>query len=270
LDRRLSVGGVGSPQDPEWEGEVIGGVHDIMAALGPKVAIPSKSTNDRRGSLGAVNIGLSFGGGQQRPGNLYVTKANQLLLREAMASQPFLRLTGHVDTFWQSLWGDMHHLYAETLEAVLEADPKLRRNFPKSVMACATFNFGPRTVSLPHRDSKNLAFGLCIVHAQGDYDADKGGHIVLEDLNYIIRFPPGATIIFPSALIRHYNTDIRPGEVRQSFTQFTSGHLFRWAYNGGRTDKDAQASFDGVGWSVYDLHKAERRAEGPKFFPEVV
>ncbi|KAL1711299.1 hypothetical protein EV715DRAFT_298311 [Schizophyllum commune] len=98
LDRRLSVGGVGSPQDPEWEGEVIGGVHDIMAALGPKVAIPSKSTNDRRGSLGAVNIGLSFGGGQQRPGNLYVTKANQLLLREAMASQPFLRLTGHVDS----------------------------------------------------------------------------------------------------------------------------------------------------------------------------
>ncbi|KAI3998054.1 hypothetical protein K525DRAFT_175737, partial [Schizophyllum commune Loenen D] len=178
LDRRLSVGGVGSPQDPEWEGEVIGGVHDIMAALGPKVAIPSKSTNDRRGSLGAVNIGLSFGGGQQRPGNLYVTKANQLLLREAMASQPFLRLTGHsTAAFWQSLWGDMHHLYAETLEAVLEADPKLRRNFPKSVMACATFNFGPRTVSLPHRDSKNLAFGLCIVHAQGDYDADKGGHI---------------------------------------------------------------------------------------------
>ena len=39
--------------------------------------------------------------------------------------------------------------------------------------------------------------------------------------------------------------------------------------NNDSNGKGAQAEFDGVGWSVYDLHKAERRAEGPKFFPKV-
>ena len=52
----------------------------------------------------------------------------------------------------QPFWCDLHYLYAETSKVLLEADPKLRRNFPKSVIVCATFNFGPHTVSLPPRD----------------------------------------------------------------------------------------------------------------------
>ncbi|KAI3998006.1 hypothetical protein K525DRAFT_175788, partial [Schizophyllum commune Loenen D] len=105
----------------------------------------------------------------------------------------------------------------------------LKRNWADSIFPCATFNLDPHTVSLAHRDIQNLAFGLCVVHAIGNYDADRGGHLILWDLGLIIRFPPGATLIFPSALILHSNTAIQPHEERYSFTQFFAGHLARWA-----------------------------------------
>jgi hypothetical protein len=61
--------------------------------------------------------------------------------------------------------------------------------------------------------------------------------MVLEELGVYIRFPPGSTILIPSALVVHYNLAIQPGEKRSSMTHYTAGSLFRWRYNGGRTDK---------------------------------
>lgn len=44
----------------------------------------------------------------------------------------------------------------------------------------------------------------------------------------MIEFPPGATILIPSATIRHSNTATHAGETRYSFTQYAAGGLFRW------------------------------------------
>ncbi|TRM56359.1 hypothetical protein BD626DRAFT_370626, partial [Schizophyllum amplum] len=125
----------------------------------------------------------------------------------------------------------IHHALKHTTDEVHRRRPHLRRNFDNSVFPCATFNLGPRAVSLPHRDSLNMACGVCAVHAQGHFDADRGGHLILWDLKLIIRFPAGATLVFPSALIRHSNVAISPNEVRRSFTMFCPGHLSRWVYN---------------------------------------
>jgi hypothetical protein len=38
-------------------------------------------------------------------------------------------------------------------------------------------------------------------------------------------------------LLRHSNVSIQQGERRYSFTQFTAGGLFRWVYNGNKSDK---------------------------------
>lgn len=61
--------------------------------------------------------------------------------------------------------------------------------------------------------------------------------MVLWDLQLVIEFPPGASILIPSAAIYHSNTSINPEERRYSFTQFSAGGLFRWVDNGFRTMK---------------------------------
>lgn len=51
----------------------------------------------------------------------------------------------------------------------------------------------------------------------------------------MIEFPPGSTIIIPSAALRHSNAAIQQGETRYSFTQYTAGGLFRWVDQGYQT-----------------------------------
>lgn len=55
---------------------------------------------------------------------------------------------------------------------------------------------------------------------------------MLWPLKLVIEFPPGATILIPSAAIEHSNMPISPGETRLSITQFTAGALHRWVDNG--------------------------------------
>jgi hypothetical protein len=101
-----------------------------------------------------------------------------------------------------------------------------------------TVNFGPRTVSLPHRDFANLSWGWCSISALGNFDPQKGGHLVLWDLGLVIEFPSGSTIIIPSAMVRHSNTPINDGETRYSVAQYSASGLFRWVENGFMKDSD--------------------------------
>jgi hypothetical protein len=139
---------------------------------------------------------------------------------------------------------DVHDYYEHTLTRLHRWNKRLVRNFNPalSVFAAATFNFGPATVTLPHLDFANLAWGWCAVTALGHFDPDKGGHLILWDLMLIIRFPLGSTLFIPSALLRHSNTSIQPGETRFSFTQFTAAGIFRFVDNGFRTDRSVDES----------------------------
>jgi hypothetical protein len=115
--------------------------------------------------------------------------------------------------------------------------PSLRPNFLGSVFAACTFNFGPRAICASHLDFANLAWGWCAITALGNFDPDYGGHLILWDLGLVIRFPPGSTILIPSALIRHSNVPIRAHEQRGSFVQYTAGGLFCWVRNGFKTSE---------------------------------
>ncbi|THU89746.1 hypothetical protein K435DRAFT_677262, partial [Dendrothele bispora CBS 962.96] len=77
-------------------------------------------------------------------------------------------------------------------------------------------------------DHLNYIYGWCSITAFGSYDFTKGGHLILFDLRMVIEFPPCWTILIPSSYLRHGNTDIAAGEKRFSFTQYTSGSLFRY------------------------------------------
>ncbi|KAF9025706.1 hypothetical protein BDZ89DRAFT_953564, partial [Hymenopellis radicata] len=78
----------------------------------------------------------------------------------------------------------------------------------------------------------------CAITALSNFNPDKGGHLIVWDLGLIIRFPPGSSILLPSALLTHSNIDICQDEERMSVVHFSAGGLFRYVHNGCMTDKE--------------------------------
>lgn len=120
-------------------------------------------------------------------------------------------------------------------------------------------------MTLPHRDSANLAAGLCVITALGRFDHTRGGQIVLWELGLVIDFPAGASIAIPSSLVTHFNVPVRQFDVRYSLTQYCSGHLCRFVENGFQTDK--QLRKDGM---YADVVRGRRTlAQWMDFFPRI-
>ncbi|KAJ7758847.1 hypothetical protein DFH07DRAFT_741523 [Mycena maculata] len=221
----------------------------------------------RRGNHAADSVGASMGGGQTYPQNLHHSVSNLLIFARLFGLKCFQRLAGWTNGWWPTYSMD------DTLDQLFMWDSAQKRakhlvhNFVRgvSVFTTATFNFGPSTVTLPHIDFGNLAWGWCCITALGPFDPDFGGHLVLWDLKLIIRFPPGATIFIPSAILRHSNVKIRAHEQRYSFTQFTPAGIFRWVYNGFQTDKDIEQS-----QSTTDEQREQRRADRMRRWEEGV
>ncbi|EIM79820.1 uncharacterized protein STEHIDRAFT_37630, partial [Stereum hirsutum FP-91666 SS1] len=112
--------------------------------------------------------------------------------------------------------------------------------FPFSIFPAVTFNLGSNVTTKLHRDFNNIIFGMCAIHALGRYDHTKGGHLILWDWKIVIEFPPGTTILIPSAAVAHGNTPLHDpkNEERKSFTQYVPGGLVRWFSYGYRTEKE--------------------------------
>ncbi|KAJ6467027.1 hypothetical protein C8R45DRAFT_839000 [Mycena sanguinolenta] len=248
----------GFPDDPAWKEEVAdAAAHamevaavEIYSEAGWKRRAQSSGETPRRGRHHAKSAGPSMGGGQMYPQNLTHPARLLAIFAALFALKPFERLAGWGNMLLLAFAPVLHSLYRTTLDAVCDWDsrqqhPKpMPRNFALrfSVFSTATFNFGPATVTFPHIDFRNLAWGWCAITALGNFNPDRRGHLVLWDLKLIIRFPPGSTIFIPSAILRHSNTSIQPNETRFSFTQFTPAALFRWVYNRFRTDRDVDSS----------------------------
>jgi hypothetical protein len=140
------------------------------------------------------------------------------------------------------LWSPKMYAYYREHMAIVENTTGESRNFPGSTFACASMNFGPSVRSFKHRDSLNLPFGWCAITALGDFDAKNGGHLILWELKLAVEFPPGSTILIPSATLTHSNTAVCSQESRLSLTQYSAGGLFRWVDNGCRTEGELKES----------------------------
>ncbi|KAF4584794.1 hypothetical protein EYR38_002025 [Pleurotus pulmonarius] len=195
-------------------------------------------------------VGLSYGNGQPRPMRLSNSIHHLPALEALMDDEAFRRIVGFQASLFRSFAPELAKEYDDMLEKLKKAHPELERNYPNNDFSTLTINFGPQTVSLPHKDFKNLSYGLCAITALGDFDPDAGGHLVLWDLRVVIRFPPGSTLLIPSALIRHSNTSIGAGERRYSVAQYSAGGLFRWVDNGFCPD----AHYDNCGEDPVDNH----------------
>ncbi|KAF4584855.1 hypothetical protein EYR40_001672 [Pleurotus pulmonarius] len=165
-ENRVVVGG-GMPQGKDWQGVA-----------------------ERRGRFPALAVGLSYGCGQPYPMRLSSSTVHQPVLEGLMQNKDFSRIVGFQAHLFRAFAPDLAEEYSSMLKDLTSAIPSLKTNYPDNEFSTLTVNFGPQTVSIPHIDFKNLAYGLCAVTALGDFDPDQGGHLVLWDLRVVIRFPP--------------------------------------------------------------------------------
>ncbi|PPQ87434.1 hypothetical protein CVT24_001371, partial [Panaeolus cyanescens] len=193
----------------------------------------------RRGKFAAIAFGISFGGGQKLAQPL-VPGHHGNLVQRFLANRDIACIASFADSAFHTWCPRLYNYYRTTLRKAA-AHTKQPLNFPGSCFAAMSVNMGGRVCCFKHRDCVNLAFGWCAITAIGDFDPEKGGHFVLWDLKLVIEFPPGATILIPSAIFSHSNTSIAQNERRFSITQYSAGALFRWVENGFKTDAELKA-----------------------------
>ncbi|KAH9846592.1 hypothetical protein C2E23DRAFT_683769, partial [Lenzites betulinus] len=216
----------GRPRDEGWDKEVC----DATRALEDARATCGMNGEylHRRGEYPCITSGISYGGGQTHPSNFDNGPTVQRVLNGLLARPSIRRLANYANGAFR-LWAPrLHTYYATSLRQLREHDPALRPNFSNNAFAACTFNLGPRTVTYIHIDGLNLPWGWCTVTPLGSFDHTRGGHLILWDLRMLIEVPAGSTVLIPSAILRHSNTQIGKGESRLSITQYSAGGLFRW------------------------------------------
>ncbi|KAJ7094755.1 hypothetical protein B0H15DRAFT_921728 [Mycena belliarum] len=260
----------GTPRDHDTWDEVTDGAAALLEARIPRVRLSQERLHHRRAQepFPAISRGVSHGGSQTEPGNMCNNVANTELTDELLAHEYFRRLSSFANSLF-ALWAPLLFLFYQAQMALLAAwKPSLRWNFVGSVFAACTFNFG-RAVTTTHADFANLVWGWCAITALGDFDPDRGGHLILWELRLVVRFPPGSMILIPSALVHHSNTPIGLHERRSSFTQYTAGGLFRWIRNGFRTEEDFAASASQAERDTRKAEDATRWEQGVQMFSKI-
>ncbi|KAL1743149.1 hypothetical protein HDZ31DRAFT_65301 [Schizophyllum fasciatum] len=253
----------GAPSDPDWEEDHAAFAMAIEGAASRMTFAPEEA-HHRRGDFRVKAHGTSHGGGQKMPQPLKHTKRNKKeldMLVRARTMQRIAHFTGACFGAWQEA---LHAHYTSIRDRLLDWQPSLRRSlhFKKSPWLCLTINFGPRTLTFPHRDFGNISYGFCSITALGRFNADLGGHIVIKEYKVVVRFPAGSSICIPSAIVTHFNTDIAADETRLSVTQYTSGGIFRFVEHGFQLDKKYYDSLDAEGAASAKADNAARWHRG--------
>ena len=221
----------------EWD-KVLKEAEQAICNSAPACAA-SADKEHRRGSFPAIAVSITRGPGSSIPSYRGASHRAKQALDKLLKSNAIRSIAGHQSRLFRLFAPSLAEYYRSTLDAVINRIPSLRRNFEFSDFASITVNFGPRTICKRHIDHNNLAWGWCAITALGNYDHHQGGHLVLWDLKLVIEFPPGCTILIPSAALRHSNTPIGVHETRYSITQYSGGEIFRWVYNGFKSKKDS-------------------------------
>ncbi|KAF9527082.1 hypothetical protein CPB83DRAFT_429994 [Crepidotus variabilis] len=252
--KRVVVVLVGMPHGESYKAS-IRNAFKLMEKLGGSASFSDKETSHLRGHFPAINAGISLGPGGKIPTRVLVG-SHEEMVQCLLDNKDVQRLASHQDASFK-FWQPKLYAHYDNMMAKLKGRmPNLRKNFTRSIFASTAFNFPPNVRTFRHRDVRNLPYGMCAIHALGDFEHKSGGHLILWDLKLIIEFPPGAMVIIPSATVNHSNVPVALGQKRASITQYTAGSLFRYVDNDFETDIDFQAR-DAEGFAT---HSALRRS----------
>ncbi|KAI0038074.1 hypothetical protein FA95DRAFT_1529264, partial [Auriscalpium vulgare] len=265
-NRRIVAPMAGAPDgDSTWPG-IIAQANDDYAAVLKDCIFTTDQLKSKRGKYPFLHMGFSHGGGRTEPLNLRPANDSQeRAFCRLGGSKALSRFAGHVSGVARMFGPRMLRRYADVVRDVRRNNPALAPPFSNSVFPTATFNFGPQVATSLHRDHLNVPYGWCSVTALGSYDHRRGGHLILWELGLVLEFPPGSTILLPSALVTHGNTPIQEGETRYSFTQYIAGALMRWHTYGFRTE-DRLAREDPALKASLDREAVVRAAEALGLF----
>ncbi|KAH9904244.1 uncharacterized protein BXZ73DRAFT_111253 [Epithele typhae] len=234
------------PQDPDWMSKVVPSATELFEVLEKimSIRLGNTSVEHRRGQYPQFTLGTTFGGGQQGPQPFATHDLDDPVIEMILDSVVLHRLSGNAGRVFQTFAPDLHGHYCSMLHDLHKSKPDLPHPWKASPFSAATLNVGRQTITYRHRDFQNLAYGWCSLYAFGKFDHKRGGHLILWDLGVIVEIPPGCLALLPSAVLEHSNTTIGKDETRHSFTEFTSGHLFRWVDNKCRTDVQMEKDGD--------------------------
>ncbi|KAF6763616.1 hypothetical protein DFP72DRAFT_1059685 [Ephemerocybe angulata] len=225
----------GRAADPSFMKSADRATEAILKAAEGAEFTEEEREHKRASDSAALNTGIYYGGGATKPGNMANGRHAEML--EVLVSDPDIsRIAGFADSLFKFWMPRVYTDVEEKLNQLYERDPTLKKNWAGSVYPCAAFNFGPRVACKIHKDSGNAPHTFCAITALGNYNPKLGGHLYLKELGIFIQFPPGSTILIPSALLSHANTPVAPHEIRVSFTQFVPGGLIRFVDNGFMTE----------------------------------
>ena len=124
----------------------------------------------------------------------------------------------------------------------------LNSYFPSLQFSAASINLGGRISTKWHRDSRNLANGMCCVAVFGYFDPKKSAHLVAKEAKVVVGLARGDIIFFPSAVITHRNLALGVGEWRYSLVFYTAAGLFHWASKESRSKLFGKKSI--FGWNM--------------------
>ncbi|PPQ88428.1 hypothetical protein CVT25_011544 [Psilocybe cyanescens] len=201
--------------------------------------------------------------------NLKNQGENKDVVNELNSMSCFQRIAGFGSAVMKHRAPALYAHYVEKLGKLYRENPELKRPFLSSVFSAVTYNLGPHTACYRHRDSSNLPFGWCAVTSLGSFDYKKGGHLILWDCRLVIEFPPGATILLPSAVVVHSNVSISSEERRYSFVQYSAGALFRWVENNNQKAVDYYATLSSNQRDEQEQKNSERWKLGLSLLPVV-
>ncbi|KZP19050.1 hypothetical protein FIBSPDRAFT_744449 [Athelia psychrophila] len=220
--------------------KVVAGLEAAINKLQRQCSFTAKDRDHRRGPHPAKAVGVSHGGGQTQPSVLDLGSKKNERAMDAFRCDPSVIRAAHFGSAAFSAYAPrLYERYCDYFERLRAHDPTLVWNFPKSVFPAMTVNFGPNAVCYDHLDFGNAAAGWCAITSAGSYNPKLGGHLVLFDIDLIIEFPPGSTILIPSSIMRHGNTPVQDGETRVGITQYAAGGLFRYVDHGFSTQDKA-------------------------------
>ncbi|TFK59977.1 hypothetical protein BDN72DRAFT_779999, partial [Pluteus cervinus] len=246
-ENRITTILVGAPEDSSWD-SVISRCEEVMIRVRDSGLKADVFTRDhqqhRRGNFVAVPLGISHGGGRAEPGNFYHPPKRLEIVEPLIQDPDMTRLAGFQSSALSYYAPKLYANLSRHMRA-LHHKKDLKKNFHNSVFSGATFNLGPKTESFEHTDSNNVAYGLCALTALGEFDPNKGGHLILYDLKTFIRFPRGSVILLLSSVLRHGNTPIGPNENRMSLSQYCAGGIFQWLRYGFKTSTQLMGSASG-------------------------
>ncbi|KAK7047446.1 hypothetical protein VNI00_006677 [Paramarasmius palmivorus] len=263
----------GQPRRPDYGRDMLG-IHNLVLQKGKEYGLQEHGQNEdnKRGDFPARSRGYTMGMGSQQPVVLdNGTEVNELLT-ELIQDQRIIRLNGYQNgafgTWAERIKGRYDDAIATMHKNITKEDSERGRNFKNSAFATIAFNFGGKVRCWKHRDQQNLPLGWCAITVLGRFDPTRSARLILWELKLVIDFPPGSTILIPSAVITHSNTRIAPGDERTSITQYTAGAIFRWVDAGCLTEK-ALKSTNKEAWKKHNATKVPPVSERLGIFSRV-